>query len=93
MPIKTYSSGMSFRLAFSIVSQIEGDILLMDEWLSAGDESFISKVNLKLQEIIKSSKILVLASHSKELLKNNCNKLMVLQNGNIEYLGEMLNEF
>jgi lipopolysaccharide transport system ATP-binding protein len=93
LPIKTYSSGMSFRLAFSIVSQLEGDILLMDEWLSAGDESFISKVNLKLQEIIKSSKILVLASHSKELLKTNCNKLMVLQNGNIEYLGEMLNEF
>ena len=84
LPIKTYSSGMMFRLGFSIISQINGDIVLMDEWLSAGDSAFLEKVNNKLKDILKTTKILILASHSKELIKSNCNKILKLQNGKID---------
>lgn len=69
LPVKIYSSGMVFRLGFSIISQINCDIVLMDEWLSAGDEEFLIKVNKKLSEIVEQTKILILASHSKELIR------------------------
>ena len=55
LPIKTYSSGMMFRLGFSIISQINGDIVLMDEWLSAGDSAFLEKVNNKLKRHIENN--------------------------------------
>ena len=93
LPIKTYSSGMMFRLGFSIISQINGDIVLMDEWLSAGDSAFLEKVNNKLKDILKTTKILILASHSKELIKSNCNKILKLQNGKIDYYGDIKNDF
>lgn len=93
LPVKIYSSGMVFRLGFSIISQINCDIVLMDEWLSAGDEEFLIKVNKKLSEIVEQTKILILASHSKELIRKNCNTLLILKNGEIDYLGKMLNDF
>jgi|TARA_B100000575_G_scaffold291491_1_gene297538 lipopolysaccharide transport system ATP-binding protein len=93
LPIKTYSSGMMFRLGFAIISQINGDIVLMDEWLSAGDSAFLEKVNNKLKDILKTTKILILASHSKELIKSNCNKILQLQNGKIDYYGDIKNDF
>ncbi len=93
LPIKTYSSGMMFRLGFGIIAEIKGDIVLMDEWLSAGDAAFIEKVNLKLKDILLTTKILILASHSKELIKANCNKLIVLNHGKIDYVGDINNDF
>ena len=93
LPIKTYSSGMMFRLGFGIIAEIRGDIVLMDEWLSAGDAAFIEKVNSKLKDILLTTKILILASHSKELIKANCNKLIILKHGKIEYAGDIKDDF
>lgn len=82
-PIKTYSAGMAMKLAFSIATSVEPEILLMDEWLSAGDARFVSKALTKMQKLIQSSRILVLASHSEVVLTEWCNRLIWIQDGNI----------
>jgi len=83
LPLRTYSSGMKVRLAFSIATMITPNILIMDEWLSTGDSLFQKKANLKLKETIKNSKIFILASHSKELILSNCNKAILMSKGEI----------
>lgn len=81
MPLRTYSSGMLLRLAFAVSVCAHADILLMDEWLSVGDESFSTKASKKLHSLIDDSSILVLASHSKDLIKQTCNRLFVSEHG------------
>lgn len=83
LPIRTYSSGMIMRLIFSIVTAFKRDILLMDEWLSVGDESFKDKANDRLKELMKSAKLIVLASHNKSLIDKLCNRKFCMQNGEI----------
>ena len=82
-PIKTYSAGMSMRLAFAIATCVEPDILILDEWLSAGDARFVSKALKKMQTLIQSSRILLLASHSEHLLTEWCNRLIWIQDGRV----------
>lgn len=82
-PIKTYSSGMAMRLAFSIATSVKPEILVMDEWLSAGDARFVMKALNKMQELIRASQILVLASHSEVVLTEWCNRLIWIQEGQI----------
>ena len=84
LPTKTYSSGMKMRLAFSITVSIESDIILMDEWLSVGDQLFQKKAEEKLQSIVSNAKILVLTSQSLANLKKNCDKIITLENGIIK---------
>lgn len=84
MPLRTYSSGMQMRLAFAVSTILNCEILLMDEWLSVGDETFQSKAINKLNELINNSNILIVASHSKELIKSICNKVILLENGKIK---------
>lgn len=83
MPVRTYSSGMVMRLAFSIATSIEADILLMDEWLSVGDADFVKKAEDKLKSLISRTPILVMASHSPEILKEVCTKVMRLEGGRV----------
>lgn len=83
MPVRTYSSGMVMRLAFSITTSIETDILLMDEWLSVGDADFVKKAEDKLRSMISKTPILVIASHSEEILKDVCNRVLRLERGRI----------
>lgn len=83
MPMRTYSSGMSIRLAFAISTSIKADIILMDEWLSAGDKAFAEKAQTRLRKLIDSAKILVLASHSDDMIRKNCNKVIRLVHGHI----------
>jgi lipopolysaccharide transport system ATP-binding protein len=83
MPMRTYSSGMAMRLAFAISTSVKADILLMDEWLSVGDEAFAEKSKKRLHDLIGQAKILVLASHSPELLRANCSKVIRLDHGRI----------
>lgn len=87
MPIRTYSSGMLLRLAFSVSTIIKPEILLMDEWLSIGDESFKQKADSRLAELVHSTDIFVIASHSRELIEKNCNRVIYLKNGRIDYDG------
>lgn len=83
MPVRTYSAGMQFRLAFSISTMMRSDILVMDEWLATGDEEFRDKAEAKLQQVVSSSKILVIATHSKELADRVCNKVVKMDHGKI----------
>lgn len=88
MPLRTYSSGMHLRLAFAVSTTISTDILLMDEWLSVGDEGFKQKAEARMTELFQNSRILVLASHSKQQIMNNCNRVIWLEHGRICMEGE-----
>ena len=87
MPVRTYSSGMHLRLAFSVSTVIKPEILIMDEWLSVGDENFKNKADARLAKLVDSTEILVVASHSYELIKKNCNRVIWLENGEIKMDG------
>jgi ABC-type polysaccharide/polyol phosphate transport system ATPase subunit len=89
MPVRTYSAGMMIRLAFAISTCVPPEILVMDEWLSAGDAQFLAAAHRRMVEFIRSSSILVLASHSMELLQEWCNKGIFLQHGRIVARGDI----
>ncbi len=83
LQIRTYSSGMLMRLAFAIATETEPDIILMDEWIGVGDAKFLKQAKDRLEGFIGSSSILVLASHSEELIRSTCNKAILLAQGQI----------
>ena len=83
MPVRTYSSGMHLRLAFAVATIIRPEILLMDEWLSVGDASFNDKAEKRLNDMVQSSRILVIASHSRELIEKTCNRVMWFEHGRL----------
>jgi lipopolysaccharide transport system ATP-binding protein len=83
MPVRTYSTGMMMRLAFSISTSVQADILLMDEWLSVGDAAFTERAEQRMREVVARSGILVLASHQPELIARECNQIMHLEHGRI----------
>lgn len=83
MPIRTYSSGMMMRLFFALATAVNPDILLMDEWLSAGDATFMEKAQQRLDDLIGRTKILVLASHSENLIREVCNCAILLDCGRL----------
>lgn len=83
MPVRTYSSGMALRLAFAVSTAVETDILLMDEWLSVGDEHFRQKAAARLETMVANASILVLASHSKSLIARSCNRVFMLEHGHV----------
>lgn len=83
MPVRTYSSGMHLRLAFSVATIIHPEILLMDEWLSVGDVSFNHKAEERLQKVVDLSHILVIATHSRELIERTCNRAMLFEHGKL----------
>lgn len=87
MPVRTYSSGMHLRLAFAVSTIVRPEILLMDEWLSVGDESFKNKAETRLEELVSSTKILVIASHSRELIESTCNRVIWLEHGKVKMDG------
>lgn len=84
MPVRTYSSGMHLRLAFAVATIIRPEILLMDEWLSVGDAAFNEKAERRLNDLVKSSRILVIASHSRELIEKTCNRAMWFEHGRLK---------
>lgn len=94
LPVRTYSSGMMMRLAFSISTSVGSDILLMDEWLSVGDDDFKARVSERLTHLINRSAIVVIASHDKDLLARTCNRILHVSHGKIvrEESVEQLNE-
>lgn len=83
LPLRTYSSGMRFRLAFFIAKYLNSDILLMDEWIGTGDEKLRDIVDNIINEKISQSKITIIASHNLERLKKICTKIFYLENGKI----------
>ena len=87
MPVRTYSSGMHLRLAFSVSTVIRPEILLMDEWLSVGDENFKHKAEARMAELVESTNILVIASHSRDLIMKTCNRVLWLDYGSVKMNG------
>jgi len=83
MPVRTYSSGMQLRLAFAVSTSVDADILIMDEWLSVGDAAFNQKASERLNKLVEKAPILVIASHSPELLAKVCTKVIRLEHGKI----------
>jgi lipopolysaccharide transport system ATP-binding protein len=89
VPVRTYSSGMVLRLAFSISTSVTPEILLLDEFFSVGDAEFLEKAERRLNELISKAGILVFASHSQDLIRRLCNKVLWLDNGEIRALGDV----
>lgn len=101
-PIRTYSSGMYMRLAFSVAINVEAEILLIDEILSVGDANFQAKCFRKMQELKNSGITIVIVSHDLHTMKELCNKVIWIESGKIKengnadiviskYLNEIMN--
>jgi ABC-type polysaccharide/polyol phosphate transport system ATPase subunit len=88
-PLNTYSSGMRLRLAVSISTLIEPDILLLDEWVGAGDAHFSLKVKDRMNGLIRKSRGLILATHNEALMESLCTHGMVLSGGKVRYYGTL----
>jgi ABC-2 type transport system ATP-binding protein/lipopolysaccharide transport system ATP-binding protein len=83
LPLKTFSSGMAVRLAFAITTAVAPDIIIMDEGIGAGDARFAKKAKQRLERMIDTCSIMVLASHSRELIEELCSEAALLDHGRI----------
>jgi len=91
-PFRQLSSGMKSRLAFSIASLVQPDILILDEVLSVGDGAFSKKRETKMKEIIGSGATTILVSHSLEQVRNTCSKILWLHKGKQVAFGDDVRE-
>ncbi len=82
-PVKYYSTGMTLRLAFSIATDIEPEILMVDEVFAGGDAEFVKKASNRMMELVGNSKITVLVSHNLDLIKKMCDRTIWLEKGKI----------
>lgn len=95
-PVRTYSSGMYMRLAFSVAINVDADILLIDEILSVGDEHFQNKCFEKMKELKEQGKTMVFVTHSMEAVKKLCDRTIWLKDGKIKMDGktdEVVNQY
>ncbi|ODA68656.1 Teichoic acids export ATP-binding protein TagH [Methyloligella halotolerans] len=88
LPLKTYSQGMAARLAFSVATSLDPEILLMDEWIGAGDPEFQAKAKNRMEHLAERAGIIVLASHNHLLLQRTCNKILELESGKLKAFQE-----
>ena len=86
-PLRTYSSGMNLRLAFSVLVHSDADILLMDEAIGAGDEDFRAKCLAKIRAFQDEGKTILLASHSAEIVSLLCQRVLWLERGQVVSIG------
>jgi ABC-2 type transport system ATP-binding protein len=96
MPARTYSTGMLVRLAFALSTSVTSDILLFDELIGAGDARFVSKGQERLRSFVERSNIVVVASHSRAILEQWCNRLFLLDHGKLVAdggVGDVLKEY
>lgn len=90
-PVKHYSSGMYMRLAFAIAAHLEPEILLVDEVLAVGDTQFQKKCLGKMKEVSKQGRTVLFVSHNMTAIQNLCNKGILLNKGEIDYVGTAVN--
>ncbi|WP_298216087.1 ABC transporter ATP-binding protein [Acidocella sp.] len=83
LPVRTYSSGMIVRLGFALATAIHPQILLMDEWILAGDAAFLGKARQRLETMVGSAEILVLSSHNAAILMQWCNRIIWMEGGRV----------
>lgn len=82
-PVKYYSTGMYMRLAFSVATAINPDILILDEVFAGGDASFVEKAKARMHEMIDKSDIMIMVSHDHQLLKSLCNRIIWMDHGRV----------
>jgi ABC-type polysaccharide/polyol phosphate transport system ATPase subunit len=87
LPVRTYSTGMTTRLGFALATAMHPGILLMDEGIGAGDARFAERAVERLKRFVGRSRIVVIASHSNELLASMCDKGALMQGGRIVDFG------
>lgn len=87
-PVRTYSSGMYMRLAFSVAINVDADILLIDEILAVGDQHFQEKCYEKMEDLKKENKTIVLVTHSMQAVKEFCDRAIWLSDGKIKMDGQ-----
>ncbi|KXV55201.1 ABC transporter ATP-binding protein [Gluconobacter japonicus] len=87
MPVKTYSSGMTVRLAFGLATAVKPQILLMDEWFLAGDGAFMNKAQERLEAMVQHADILVISTHQPDVMRKWCTRVIWLEDGRIRMDG------
>jgi lipopolysaccharide transport system ATP-binding protein len=83
LPVRNYSAGMTVRLAFAMATAIRPEILLMDEWILAGDAAFMAKAKRRVEAMVRHADILILASHSASTIAEWCNRVVWLEQGKV----------
>jgi ABC-type polysaccharide/polyol phosphate transport system ATPase subunit len=87
IPVRTFSSGMKGRLAFSVATDIEPDILLVDEVLAVGDQAFRKKSEARMNELISGGASVVVVSHALGLVRRICERVMWIDSGRVKMIG------
>jgi len=87
LPVRMYSSGMIVRLSFGMATAVKPQILLMDEWLMAGDAAFMEKAKHRLETMVRGAELLVLSSHSAPTIMQWCNRVIWMDRGRINVDG------
>ena len=87
LPLRFYSSGMAVRLAFAIATAIRPQVLLMDEWLMAGDAKFLDKARARLEALVRTAEILVLSSHMEGIVLEWATRVIWLDHGKVRQDG------
>jgi ABC-2 type transport system ATP-binding protein/lipopolysaccharide transport system ATP-binding protein len=89
MPVRTYSAGMMLRLTFAVATCFEPEVLLMDEWIVAGDAGFMTQARQRIAKFIDKAAVMVLASHDLQICQQWCNKAVWLDQGQIMQVGDV----
>ncbi len=89
MPVRNYSSGMAMRLAFATSTAFSPEILLLDEWIGAGDQQFQKKAAERMRSLVDGAGITVIASHRPAILKRVCTHALWLDAGHVRHYGEL----
>jgi ABC-type polysaccharide/polyol phosphate transport system ATPase subunit len=89
LPVRTYSDGMRLRLSFAVSTAINPEILVMDEAIGAGDAQFMKKAAARARALYQRASIIIMASHSEGVIRDFCNKAILLQRGQIAFMGDV----
>ena len=89
VPIKYYSTGMYARLAFTVATEISPEILIIDEIFAGGDINFVDRAVKRINDLIDSAKIVIMVSHSLDLIKSMCNRCLVIADYGIAFDGNV----
>ena len=89
IPVRAYSSGMMTRLTFAVATCFAPEILLMDEWIIAGDAGFLAKAQQRIETFVANASIMVLASHHGGICRQRCNKAIWMERGEVRAFGDV----
>jgi len=96
LPVRIYSAGMMIRLGFALATAIKPQVLLMDEWLLAGDAAFMERAKIRLEDMVRGAEILVLSTHNIDAMLDWCTRVIWMEQGRIREdgpAGEVLNRY